>query len=893
MLERKIPACKNRIETMAGSLAKPRVSPIFGRVTVLLLVLSLAAFIAVTAFSRGLSWMYDVNRNYSPFLSCPSFILNAAGVYPNGPLCRMALHYSVPLATSLEESGLWSSSTNVKSMGVCSASSPSSPEYINCYWDSVCDDLCTMVDSGGRCPAHYGMVNPSTATSAASIPQCLVVLGGSTVEMPCYYVTVDSYCDEAFNVTPSNEIAIRGVMIATLVIVLIWLCAEFLLRSVEIDLTKELAEGKFQQDETLQDKIRSLREITEERWISEAQRPITPNTDNCQSDFEQNVSGLSSGFSSPLHSNFVSTRRSVSDQKGLTSRDPRDRYTSSAWRRRLKQYKTLRSDKKTQFQSKEIFRSIALYFFYFALIVTTLFVVITVSPQHITVSTNDSASIFGVLEGQVSLWEIHSVLDVIVFADILLDFGLFLLAAVCVQWPQAPVFSRHLQKKLGEFVDDYRSEKAKSVISEDFSLVSSPTSSQDTRSLSFVLKQSVAFDCCLLIACHESTMTFEKSKTFANTLKSALLIFPPGHIFICDNGNSMTPVDDTQLVAQSVHPDINYLYVPEGNKTFAFYWCNRYWIPSLVRAGKVANFTYAVIIDDDVPLPTDLHIPHEHLRQHPEIKAVHFPITATTPDGHPSLLVNCQDIEYKLAAVHKQFQSLMSRALSCHGAIALWERKAMEEVFYMHDTVFHGEDMYMGLCLLRKRDNSRIISAAQSIVPTYAPGSFPILFRQRVKSWELTSHRKTLTYLKELLSPTSFCHVPSLVLKPYFLQEIITILLDWLRVYLLCGLLLRDWVGLLLMTALFASLMYIQVILFSILVLRSRKELRPEGMTMLMFPAYRLCGLLFRLCALCHNLIVYSHSRSAIKIGRREDEIRDIPPTPPSHLVDWFTVWTD
>ena len=197
----------------------------------------------------------------------------------------------------------------------------------------------------------------------------------------------------------------------------------------------------------------------------------------------------------------------------------------------------------------------------------------------------------------------------------------------------------------------------------------------------------------------------------------------------------------------------------------------------------------------------------------------------------------------------------------------------------------------MGLCLLRQRDKSRIISAAQSVVPTYAPNSFLMLFRQRVKSWELTSHRKTFTYLKEFLSPTSFCHTPSLVLKPYFSQELITILLDWLRVFLLCGLLLRDWIGLLLMMAFFMGLMYLQVFIFTFVVLRSRRDLKSGFFTLLVFPFYRLTGLLFRMCALCHNILVYSHSRSSVKIGKREDEIKDIPPTPPCHVVDWFSVW--
>ncbi|KAF4736074.1 hypothetical protein FOZ63_019506, partial [Perkinsus olseni] len=428
--------------------------------------------------------------------------------------------------------------------------------------------------------------------------------------------------------------------------------------------------------------------------------------------------------------------------------------------------------------------------------------------------------------------------------------------------------------------------------SSESSIINSDTSSStDIKSLEFVLEQNITSNCCLMIACHLSTMTNERYSTFTNTLRSAMNVFPPSHIFVCDNGPTLQPQDQTQWAAQEVHPDINYLYTPEGNKTFAFYWCNKYWIPFLEAHDKIPQFTYAVIIDDDVPLPHDLHIPQEQLTKDTTIKAVHFPITAASPDGHPNLLVKCQDIEYKMAAVHKLFQATMARCLSCHGAIALWDREALDEIFYEHDTVFNGEDMYMGLSLLRKRDDSKIISCAQAIVPTYAPDAWTVLFRQRVKSWELTSHKKTFSYFFEVFHPSSFCHKASLALKPYFLQELLAVILDWLRVFLLCGLLLRDWLGLILMTLIFTTVLYIAVAIFQLVVLRERKELRCTLCTYLLFPWYRLNGLLFRLGALCQNLLVYSHERTNIKIGVREDEIRDIPPCPPHPDIDWFTVW--
>ena len=911
---------------------KPGVLPILRRVCALTLILGLADFLSFTWFAKGISWLYD-DAGYSPFLSCPDFILNAYGNFPTGPMCRMQLTYSNSLEMTIAQAGLLTATTNIKQPGYCSLTSLTSPDYIDCYWEASCDSLCSSVSDGPRCPDPSTLQNPSNSISPGSQPQCNVKIGPlAPMQMPCYYVSVNPYCDSQFQVTPSNEIAMRGIVIASIAIVMIWLIAEILLRAVEISIQEEIMVGREEQRHSLPEKIAYLRQLVEERWAIDdhtiivdpatdmddnisirsygsvnrgpstqgiapsprvapsplAQRtmPRVPGTPLPNSPARAPSSG---GFSSPLNS-------IVFGQGDTGVQGARERFSSSAWKRRVRRYHTLRADMKSQFKSSEIARSVFLVLFYFALIVVTLWVILIVSPQNITPAAG-GGSIGDVLAGEASIWNIHTALDAIIFLDVLLDFGLFLIAAIAITWPKPPIFSTHLQKQIRDrIIKPEDVSPVSSAFPEESVLscsLSSPSmaSSRDTQSLSFVLKQSLAVNCCLMIACHESTITKEKSETFANTLRAALRIFPPSHIFICDNGASMVPVDDTQMVARSVHPDINYLYVPEGNKTFAFYWCNRYWIPFLERCGIVSPFVYAIIIDDDVPLPGDLHIPHEHLHQHPEIKAVHFPLTATTPDGHPGMLVKCQDVEYKLAALHKQFQSKISRCLSCHGAIALWERKAMEEVFFDHDTVFHGEDMYMGLCLLRKRDKSRIISASQTVVPTYAPSSFMMLFRQRVKSWELTSHRKSLTYLREFISPTSFCHLPSIALKPYFLQELITICLDWLRVFLICGLILRDWLGFLLMTALFIGLMYLQIIIFSLLVLRSRKDLRPSFFTFLLFPVYRLTGLLFRICALCQNLLVYSHNRTNVKIGRREDEIKDIPPSPPSPIVDWFTVW--
>jgi hypothetical protein len=513
-----------------------------------------------------------------------------------------------------------------------------------------------------------------------------------------------------------------------------------------------------------------------------------------------------------------------------------------------------------------------------------MFTILSVSPSQIPANAN----VLSVLEGTARILPLYTWMDGLIFTDILLDFGLFIVATAAVSWPTSPVFASHMREKLGQLVNgEGRLENVS-----DRSPMMSDESVSGGDSIQSVMDQALTLECCLLIACHESCLTVDKEASFINTLESALRVFPPDHIFVCDNGSSSHPLDHTQMVTASVHPAINYLYIPEGNKTISFYWTNRYWIPYLEKCGRIPKFSYAVIIDDDVPLPANLHIPHARLRECPNIKAVHYPITATSPgEGGPSLLVRCQDIEYKLAGVHKYFQSTVARVISCHGAIALWERKALDEILLQHDCVFNGEDMYMGISLLRKRDDSVIISCPQSIVPTFAPTSWRMLFRQRVKSWEVTSHKKTFTFIIEILSPISWFHIKSVALKPYFLQELLSIVLDWLRIFLLISLAFRDYLALALMTGLFTILMYIQVLVFQFVYLRRRKDLRVSVGGIVMFPLYRLSSLLFRVCALCQNILVYSHYRKGVRIQDREDEVKDMPPCPPHPDADWFTVW--
>ena len=866
---------------------KPPLGPIFVRTSVLAVSLLAAAFGASCWFSGGLDWL--LVDDYYPILSCPETILNL-NTGDDGRTCGVILQYS-RAAVDMVSADNYLITRCLANYG---------RNEISCKLEYSCDSACMY--EGGLCP------DPGSVPAANYVGQnpvmCDFLSAGARFagKLECRHIELFPFCDDNYRVTPGSILAMRGLILGALAISVIWFIAELVLRSVDIDLRKETALGHLRQKESLPKIKAELRSLIERRWTEQYEASRRESCGMFSVSGGSYYGGETPGATTPTgggnftpRSGFGASTPGAQHRSALESRNPQRRFGSSAWQRRLAQWKELRNKRSSVFKSRVLLRSIGLNILFLGTILCTMYLIIYISPSKVS----GERSIVDSLINNVSIWNIHSWLDGLIFVDVLLDVFMFMAACCVVQWPRAPVFGKRINQEriMHEKVEHSEGTASislsLSVEDKHYGEQALEFDAEDAFSLESVLKQTMTSDTCLLIACHESALTEDKQAAFTNTLKSAMRVFPPSHIFVCDNGNSISPVDATQMVAQSIHPDINYLYIPEGNKTFAFYWCNRYWIPFLAQCGRVPDFKYALITDDDVPLPSDLHIPHEYLRLHPEVKAVHFAITASTPDGNPGLLVRCQDIEYKMAAVHKYFQSTMARALSCHGAIGLWERSTLDRVFYDHDTVFHGEDLYMGLALLRLRDDSVIISCPQTIVPTYAPDTWPMLFRQRVKSWELTSHKKTFTYAFEFLNPASFCHAASLVLKPYFLQELLTIMLDWLRMFLLAGLLMRDWLGLLLMAALFTSILYFQVIILQFIYLRQRPDLRSSFSTVLLFPFYRLGGLIFRLCALCHNILIYSHERKSIKIGTREDEIRDVAPCPPHPDCDWFTVWID
>ena len=800
------------------------------RVAVFTACLLLSALIATSVSVGHPQWIWT-RSGLSTIWECPKEWLHS-GKFVDGNFCSISAVPNGQLTSWSERSPH------------CTASSD---DTVNCKFTKPCNRIC-LTEAGRPCNGQL---------DTSDIANCTLALEKEVVvTLACRNVWVEAFCDANFKVGVASVFVIRAVLIGSVLISLLWVVTELTLRKADFSAERERDLGISRQSELLLNVKANFKRLIESLWQEEARfkRRYTETVNT-------------------IHTSFLDT---ISP---LQSRDPRKRFQASAWLRRLDMYRELRSQKEFEFKSRGVFRSLSLHVLFVGTLVSSIVAVIAMFPKQLP-RTSQSSPIWA---SSALSW-----FDWVILADVCLEFLLFFCACVFRSWPRSrPADKREMK---GEFESVMDEDSERSAVSKDAEAGSVYTVS-DTESNGRYLDE-----VCLLIACHESCLTEEKEFHFRKTLIAALETFSADQIFVCDNGSSLSPVDATWDVTRRIDPAINYVYIPEGNKTFAFYWVNKYWIPLLVEHNKSRAFKYALLIDDDVLLPSGLLLPQEFLLIHAEIKAVHFPLTAVLPkhesEADAGLFVQFQDLEYKMAAAHKYLQSGLGRVLACHGAVSLWERRALDEVLLKHDTVFHGEDLYAGLVLLRMRDQSRIISIPSVPVFTRAPDSCLGLFRQRVKSWDLTSHKKTFSFLVELVSPISFFHFYSIMLKPYFLLECLCILLDWVRIFILISLVFKNPFSLLLSFAVFISASYLQLALHQVVFLRRQSGLRSSFFCSLLFPIYKLVLSVLRIAALCQNVLVYSHDRKSLTIATREDEIHDIPPLPPHYLVDWFSVWS-
>ncbi|KAF7556399.1 hypothetical protein G7Z17_g1456 [Cylindrodendrum hubeiense] len=206
----------------------------------------------------------------------------------------------------------------------------------------------------------------------------------------------------------------------------------------------------------------------------------------------------------------------------------------------------------------------------------------------------------------------------------------------------------------------------------------------------------------LLIPCYKS------ATIIGATLKAALKIFPPSQIFVIANGNSPTPLDETESICSQY--GVTHLWSPIGSKIVA----------QFVGCYAAKDYEHVLLIDDDCTLPPNFPVVGHRLID--KVKSIGYTIKSIGPDGTKgNYCQQAQDFEYKISGVQRAFAGAIGSATFPHGAISLWDRQFLISVFHDHPGFSVSEDWFFGHSC--RRLGGRIKMCSQVFVETVTPSA--------------------------------------------------------------------------------------------------------------------------------------------------------------------------
>jgi len=181
----------------------------------------------------------------------------------------------------------------------------------------------------------------------------------------------------------------------------------------------------------------------------------------------------------------------------------------------------------------------------------------------------------------------------------------------------------------------------------------------------------------LLIPCYRS------AQIIGPTLAAATKVFPPSHIFVIANGNSPTPLDNTEEVVRPF--GVNHIWSPVGSKIVA----------QFVGCYAAREFTNVLLIDDDCALPPNFPIVSDRMKG--KVKCIGYTIKSVGPESSKGTLCQqAQDLEYKISGLQRALAGKLGSATFPHGAISLWDTEFLIKTFHTHPGFSVSEDWFFG-----------------------------------------------------------------------------------------------------------------------------------------------------------------------------------------------------
>ncbi|KAL4860975.1 hypothetical protein BDV12DRAFT_191392 [Aspergillus spectabilis] len=226
--------------------------------------------------------------------------------------------------------------------------------------------------------------------------------------------------------------------------------------------------------------------------------------------------------------------------------------------------------------------------------------------------------------------------------------------------------------------------------------------------------------------------TYRSAPILGRTLEAALKVFPAQNVYIVANGNSSTPLDNTEEICK-VH-GVNHIWSPVGSKIIALF----------VGCYAVKRFRSVLVMDDDCILPENFVVVASRLTD--TTRCIGYTIKAVGPSAQGNTWCQkAQDLEYKLAGLQRCFAAKIGSATFPHGAISLWDRAFLQKSLEHHPGFSISEDWFLGDSC--RQIGGRIQMCSAAFVETTAPSN--LLFADNDKSrggfGEMTVFRQRFT----------------------------------------------------------------------------------------------------------------------------------------------------
>lgn len=108
---------------------------------------------------------------------------------------------------------------------------------------------------------------------------------------------------------------------------------------------------------------------------------------------------------------------------------------------------------------------------------------------------------------------------------------------------------------------------------------------------------------------------YKSAKIIGPTLDAALKVFPASHIYVIANGNSPTPLDNTEEVCLPY--GVNHIWSPIGSKIVA----------QFVGCYAAKHFENVLLIDDDCALPANFPIVSDRMKG--KVKCIGYTVSGS------------------------------------------------------------------------------------------------------------------------------------------------------------------------------------------------------------------------------------------------------------------------